>query len=91
MSRHTPHFVVLSRPQSAPTSPRMGVTVSRKIGNAVERNRVKRTVREFFRLHVAPCEISRDFVFVAKMGATELSYADVVRELAPTVRSSSPA
>ena len=40
------------RPSEEPlTAPRLGVTVSRRVGNAVVRNRLKRMVREFFRCH----------------------------------------
>lgn len=35
----------------ASTTPKLGISVSRRVGNAVVRNRVKRLVREFFRCH----------------------------------------
>jgi ribonuclease P protein component len=60
---------------------RLGLTVSRKIGGAVARNRVKRLLREYFRLSYDQLPSSVDIVFVARQGAAELSYAEVVSEL----------
>jgi ribonuclease P protein component len=80
-SRHTPHFVVLSIPRADGGPSRAGVTVSRRVGNAVLRNRVKRRVREFFRLHRRDLPVARDFVCIAKSGAERLSYAEIAREL----------
>ncbi|MBF0369713.1 MAG: ribonuclease P protein component [Magnetococcales bacterium] len=52
LSSKTPLFVLVWRPGSQ-AGMRLGLTVSRKVGVAVVRNRVKRVVREFFRQRIA--------------------------------------
>lgn len=78
---HTRHFlvVVLARPDDGP--PRIGVTVTKKVGNAVQRNRVKRLVREVFRRERARFPMGCDVVFIAKDGAPDLRYDDVLAEV----------
>jgi ribonuclease P protein component len=59
----------------------LGLTVSKKVGGAVARNRVKRLVREAFRREKLLFPTGLDVVFVAKKRAVDAGYDDVVREI----------
>jgi ribonuclease P protein component len=86
---HTDHFLVFVGAQSGVTT-RLGITVSRKVGTAVARNRVKRLVREAFRRHKLSFPQGLDLVFVAKRGADAVEYDQVVREIEKLCRKHFP-
>ena len=77
---HTRSFVLLIG-RSATPRPRMGITVSRQVGNAVRRNRIKRLVREAFRQHRSLLPASCDLVVIAKANCSVARLADVETEL----------
>lgn len=78
------HFVVYGRGNGG-RSVRLGITVSRKVGKAVVRNRVKRWLREAFRRNLARLPGGVDLVFVARPEAPAQAYAAVEAELLEAV------
>jgi ribonuclease P protein component len=67
--------------------PRVGFTVSKQVGNAVERNRVRRRLRELVRC--APPTVLRpghDYVLIGRRSALKASFADMAKELDGAVR-----
>ncbi len=79
---HGRHVLALARKRSDPSLPgRLGITVTKKVGNAVVRNRIKRWLREWLRLH-GWVPRGWDLVLVAKDSAARQGHpADFAPDL----------
>jgi ribonuclease P protein component len=82
----TPPFVVqaLKRREGGP--PRVGFTVSKKVGNAVERNRVRRRLRELVRLRGEGMLPGFDYVFIGRGAALSTPFAAISNEFDKALR-----
>ncbi len=66
---------------------RVGFTVSKQVGNAVQRNRVRRRLREVVRLHAQPALCAGyDYVLIGRQAALKIPFGDMVRELDVALR-----
>jgi len=78
---NTQNFLIIIFPGNNELIRRLGITVSKKVGGAVKRNRVKRLLREFFRLHKEQLPDASDILFIAKPGSAYLKYSALCKEM----------
>ena len=88
---HSRNFLLIHSPiEDSPRATgesRLGITVTRKVDKrAVGRNQIQRYVREAFRHLQQNLSVKRDIVFIAKQGAVNSSYSDVMSEVAYLLR-----
>lgn len=81
-----PSLVVFAAPNGLAWS-RLGLTVSRKFGGAVERNRMKRRLREIFRVHRTALPGGLDLVVNVRQGAARTPFGTLEAEFCDHVRA----
>ena len=79
-SAASPALAVYVRPNHH-TGSRLGITVGTKVGKAVHRNKVRRRIREAYRIHEDGMAPGFDMVVVARVRAAYAPYAEIEREL----------
>lgn len=80
-SRYSTHYFTIILHENKRDVQRLGMAVSRKVGGAVKRNRVKRLLREYFRLNKDRLPQGYDIVFIAKSESTTLHYFTLTEDL----------
>ena len=80
-----PSFTLHARRLEGPSC-RLGLTVPKRVGKAVRRNRIKRVVREVFRHHRVTLEPAYDLVVNARPGMDQRSHAEIEREFLDAFR-----
>ncbi|AZV58978.1 ribonuclease P protein component [Clostridium sp. AWRP] len=56
---------------------RLGISVSKKVGKSVIRNRIKRLIKENFRLNIEDIKVGYDLVFIARNLSNGKSYIEI--------------
>ncbi|MBF0448050.1 MAG: ribonuclease P protein component [Magnetococcales bacterium] len=77
----SPYFLLFTTVGEQGSGPRLGMTVSRKVGNAVVRNRIKRTIREFFRKNRGQLVPALSCVVIARPRAGQTANSELTQSL----------
>ena len=70
------HVVIYSGKNNSRAN-RLGITVSKKIGSAVHRNKVRRRLKEIYRLNEAKLNTGYDIVIVARVSSRFIKYSEL--------------
>ena len=77
-----PGLTLQARDRGDAGAARVGFTATKKLGNAVIRNRVKRRLRALAHLHLAPAaHAGHDYVLIGRQPALDRAFADLERDL----------
>lgn len=84
---HASAFILQARARAETGPPRVGFTVSKQVGNAVERNRVRRRLRELIRL-APPAALfaGHDYVLIGRRAALKAAFDAMMNELGGALR-----
>ncbi len=82
-----PGMVVQMRARGDEAPPRVGFTATKKLGNAVMRNRVKRRLRELARLQLdVLAKPGHDYVLIGRAPTSERAFPDLEKDLTSALK-----
>ena len=80
------HYLVVYVAENGTDKNRLGVSISKKVGNSVFRHYFKRCVKESYRLHEKMFNSGLDIVVLARQGAKGIKYRDIESALMHLMR-----
>lgn len=82
-------YLVMYILENKSDSSRVGISVSKKVGNAVTRNKVRRKIKEAYRLKVDEnVKGGYDIIFIARVSSKEAEYKDIEKAINHLVKKS---
>jgi len=87
MANH--QFVLYYLPQPKIEQFRLGISVSKKVGNAVVRNRLRRMIKEIVRLNKEQLAIQYDYILIVRKPAADMDYAQMEKSIFHVIRKAS--
>jgi len=87
MANH--QFVLYYYPRPQQASFRLGISVSKKLGNAVVRNRIRRVVKEIVRLNADKIAGGFDLILIARKPVVGLTYQETEKSILHVMKRAS--
>jgi ribonuclease P protein component len=82
-----PGMIIQMRKRTDDLPPRVGFTVTKKLGNAVARNRIKRRLREAARLTLPPiARPGHDYVLIGRSATVERPFTDLQKDIVTALK-----
>ncbi|BBO84005.1 ribonuclease P protein component [Desulfosarcina ovata subsp. sediminis] len=83
---HEADFIIIYKKNNELNN-RLGITVSKKVGNAVKRNRIKRIIREYFRNNKILLPLKLDINIIAKKTARSIDSIEIGKQISRCLMS----
>lgn len=81
-------FLVMYRLKNGKDINRLGISVSKKVGNSVVRNRINRLIKESYRLNEANLNKGWDIIVIARIPSKESNYHEISKALIHLLKKS---
>ncbi|NLK20578.1 MAG: ribonuclease P protein component [Epulopiscium sp.] len=81
-------FLVMYRLKNGKDINRLGISVSKKVGNSVIRNRITRLIKESYRLQENKIKRGWDIVIIARVPSKDLDYKEIYKSLTHLLKRS---